>query len=444
MAPHIPDVSLFVPFYSLDPSRQTKCIYPTAKPGNPRCRFDCQKSDNERAIQLRRAIIARADQTVDLDQLIDYALSTCCRSGSAQHQDRIQNICLVEKLAKRWQAEILKNVTESDSHYSLRPRRPNVSTTTIPTISSPRYQAPTLEFQPHKTAPGPDDTVASKICENLSYKDDKRDFKTGSLYIFSRASSPGFVKIGYTGGSVQYRLSMWSKCGYTPIPLYSIGNIPFAHRAESLTHFELTNEWRRERLCKVCLTSHQEWFEVSKERAMKVLGEWAEFMRIYQPYDEKGILIDEWRILVKALVKRGETITAQKLLAYTRLKVKLEEKETSRPETKVGDRQYVKTEPVPTKSQYIKQEPREDTRLVQNVRSSSTTPPLMDSTLSITPSSAKATTSKTASWVSYAATSSTTQPPKETIKSEELRAGKRLKGLEKRLMRLLGKKKKQN
>jgi hypothetical protein len=130
--------------------------------------------------------------------------------------------------------------------YNLRPREGNLHQS-IP-------QTPPSEFRPHIANPLPSDSICRKIAEPL----EDRDFETGSLYIFDRASSPGHVKIGWTARSVQCRLKDWSKCGYIPNLLFSVDAIPHAQRVETLTHYELIKEWRRERRCKAewCQKSH--------------------------------------------------------------------------------------------------------------------------------------------------------------------------------------------
>ena len=143
------------------------------------------------------------------------------------------------------------------------------------------------EFRPHVANPLSGDSVIGKIVEPLV----NRDSEIGSLYIFSRESSPGYVKIGWTGQSVQRRLDDWANCGYTPNLLFSLLSVKNAQRVETLTQFELIKEWRRERRCKAphCLQSHQEWFEVSMERASATLQNRANFMNRADPYGADGV-----------------------------------------------------------------------------------------------------------------------------------------------------------
>jgi hypothetical protein len=100
---------------------------------------------------------------------------------------------------------------------------------------------------------------------------------------------------------VEDRLEDWKeKCKYVPNLLFRVDFVPNAQRAETLTHYELIKEWRRERMCRAesCRKSHMEWFEISIERAKQVLGDWARFMKRAEPYDRDGQLNEEWREVV--------------------------------------------------------------------------------------------------------------------------------------------------
>jgi hypothetical protein len=392
--PFNPDASWFIPFHGHDPSTNGKCIYFTQK--GTRCGWPCQNRDNTRAIELYGTICRLPAGAVGIELIKDYILCNCCRSGRAQHRDRIEDVGLWTPLAERWLDEIRSRATEQSSrtvsvspleatailpatptpgqattvyttprtsspyfqpstpisrsinttpptsiasssayqntspktpttsaeiaplpsggqpHYDLRPRNTHISVQ-LTTIS----QSPRSEFRAHIAEPGPTDSVSSKIQDILV----DRDFETGSLYIFDRDSSPGYVKIGWTAGSVKRRLESWSKCEYTPNLLFSVGLVPHAPRAETLTHYELIVEWRRERQCqaKHCRKSHQEWFEVSKERAKEVVGDWAKFMEIAEPYDSRGVLKARWKTFVKRTVRGGKTVTAKRLLEHCEL-----------------------------------------------------------------------------------------------------------------------------
>lgn len=293
-----PGVSFFIPFHELDPKRQSQCIFFTLK--GMRCR--CSASDSQQAIQLHKEITANGSEDVSLDLLQEYIKCNCCMFGRARHRERIEDIGLLMPLAQRWQDEIYQT-RESPLRYNLRSRNITV------------YQAQSSEFRLHVAAPTLSDTVSYKICEPL--KD--RDFEQGSLYMFDRDESPGHVKIGWTARSeVWTRLDDWSKCGYTPNLLFSVYGVPNAQRAETLTHHELLKEWRRERMCKAewCRKSHQEWFEVGRDRAAQVLGDWAEVFKRVELYDYHGSLKQQWREVARVLDKKGEAVTAKRMLEY--------------------------------------------------------------------------------------------------------------------------------
>jgi len=178
------------------------------------------------------------------------------------------------------------------------------------------------EFTTHTHDPTHEDTVAWKICEDLNVRDPKRDLETGMVYMYSRISSPGYVKIGWTARSVDERLAQWSECGYTPIELFRATGVPYAQRVETLTHYELIKEWRREQPCKGCLKNkgkrvrHQEWFEVSQERAIQILSTWVELFKKANPYELSGSLKSDWREVVNGMKKNNETVTSKKLLEH--------------------------------------------------------------------------------------------------------------------------------
>ncbi|KAH7339185.1 T5orf172 domain-containing protein [Pyrenochaeta sp. MPI-SDFR-AT-0127] len=202
----------------------------------------------------------------------------------------------------------------SQAHYDLRSRQVNLSAVSLSPLATLYSKASLSEFQPHVEEPSYTDAVAWKIGEPLV----KRDFERGSVYIFNRASSPGHVKIGWTAASVETRLQGWSTCGYIPNKLFSVDNVPHAQRVETLTHHELIKEWRRERMCKAkhCQVSHQEWFEVSEQKAIEVLSNWADFFKKATPYDLDGSLNAKWKGVVNMLDANGEVTTSLKLLEH--------------------------------------------------------------------------------------------------------------------------------
>ncbi|CAG9986431.1 unnamed protein product [Clonostachys byssicola] len=232
------------------------------------------------------------------------------------------------------------NLEETEPRYDLRRRNDLGDKGKGIANSNPRPRLPLSTFRPHKEEP--DENVMSKLLSPLVKDRFARDFKTGSLYIFSRNSSPGYVKIGWTSLEVEGRLESWSRCGYKPNLVFSVHDIPYAQRAETLTHYELATEWRAERMCKGCGKSHKEWFEVSQERATQVVADWAELMKSATIYDASGTIDSDWRDTIEKMSKMDEPITANNLLRkhkasiLTKTASKLPIEEDDAPEAEVS------------------------------------------------------------------------------------------------------------
>ncbi|KAH8703336.1 T5orf172 domain-containing protein [Talaromyces proteolyticus] len=298
----IPAISLFIPFHKLDPSKKNQCIFPTQK--GERCRWCCEENDNASAIWHQETIRTQImlGQLISLDLLQMYILCNCSKEDNAKHQHRIEDIGFSMPLAQRWNTEIMRY----DAYQSQ-------TKTSLPAPSEESLtQAPVSEFRLHIATPGPNDSVARNILDPLQ----NYDFQTGSVYAFDRESSPGHVKIGWTAVSIAGRLEHWANCGYKPNLIISVHNIPCAQRVETLIHYELIREWRRERSCIGCRKSHKEWFEVDPETAKQVVVDWANFMKISEPYTPEGLLNDMWLKIVKDMEARDQVVTARKLLDH--------------------------------------------------------------------------------------------------------------------------------
>ncbi|KAI1857006.1 uncharacterized protein JN550_013499 [Neoarthrinium moseri] len=135
------------------------------------------------------------------------------------------------------------------------------------------------------------------------------DVQDGFVYIFEVAGNKGLVKIGYTGASVEERLSRWSfDCNRQAVLLYPLGNglkVPNPRRIESLCHAELKH-CRIKIYCRVCSKQHIEWFETSPQKAIAVVQKWSHWMR-KRPYEE--------RVLRKGSKWYLKEIEAKKILA---------------------------------------------------------------------------------------------------------------------------------
>lgn len=108
--PFNPGASWFISFHEHVPSTNDKYIYFTQN--ETRCRWSCQKRDNKRAIELYETISGLPAEAVGIELIKDYILCNCCRSGRAQHCDRIEDVGLWTPLAERWLDEIRRHATE--------------------------------------------------------------------------------------------------------------------------------------------------------------------------------------------------------------------------------------------------------------------------------------------------------------------------------------------
>ncbi|KAK7991693.1 hypothetical protein PG996_013288 [Apiospora saccharicola] len=285
------DATWFDRFHQYDPtSYGFKCIYFTKK--GERCKWGA--SNTQRASELRQEILDPSSTLTNTDLLEEYIRCLCDNRGYARHCDRIEDDGILVPLAERWKNEILEQ-------RGLRSSIVLIESTPPP---------PLPEFRPRMRTPGPEDSVFHKILDPLI----ERDAETGSLYIFSRPSSPGYVKIGWTAHKVEGRLEGWAKCGYTPHLLFRVYSVPHAQRVETLTHYELIKEWRKQRPCVQCGgVEHHEWFEISRRKAKKSLRLWASFMAKAVPYDSNGYLKSEWQQYVQQVAGDDKPVTARVL-----------------------------------------------------------------------------------------------------------------------------------
>lgn len=246
----------------------------------------------------------------------DYSFSHIIGSGHFQSARCLSPTPRFESSDSSSSIDAILQPPDGQGSYNLRPREMNdtISSVTEELSNLSILQATLSEFSPHIELPLPRDSVWAKLTSPLR----NRDFETGALYIFDRDDSPGHVKIGWTAVSIDARLEDWSTHGYKPNLLFRVLEVPHAQRVETLSHFELIKEWRQERKCRAegCAVSHREWFEVTREKAEQVLGDWADFMTKAQPYCADGLLNEDWRKIVDAMDNRGDAITAARMLAH--------------------------------------------------------------------------------------------------------------------------------
>ncbi|TLS21626.1 uncharacterized protein PpBr36_09447 [Pyricularia pennisetigena] len=329
----------FVSFYEFDPASDRRCIYLTQK--KFRCKLSCHQEDRDRACKLYIRFTT-TDELPDLEQVQEYAKLNCCRGKRIWHQDRIEDQGNLVPLAERWLDEIRLRMGEKTVQHAARtasittnngiaqaqaasPSSATNPSSPAPPQSTPRYNlrsrqvagsagqssgpAAPPKFAEYDTEPT--DDVASAFRRPLGKR---RDWECGWVYAFDRSSTPGHVKIGWTARSVVKRLESWAKCGCPPRLVHSTDAIPHAHRAEALVHCELARERRKERGCQSCGGTHIEWFEVSRERATQVIKNWATIFST-NPYDGDGKLKEVWVRVIGGVVKDGEAMNAEALLA---------------------------------------------------------------------------------------------------------------------------------
>ncbi|KAI9878207.1 MAG: hypothetical protein M1830_001551 [Pleopsidium flavum] len=210
-----------------------------------------------------------------------------------------------------------KKQTAEDGHQSKPAIKTNVQTRSMTARASCRHSGnigSTSEFvdfrktRRHLPAINAD---VFKIILNQSKPNkrlSKRDMETGYIYAFTRASSPGYVKIGLTTRAVHKRLDEWErKCYYTPHQEThgEERRIPYVYQVERLILAELALHRRKESVCNDgagCYTAHHEWVEVGVDLALEVIDRWCSWAE-KRPYDDNGVLREEWKAHTKVSVR---------------------------------------------------------------------------------------------------------------------------------------------
>jgi T5orf172 domain len=323
----------FPSFCSFDQTDDdNKCIFPAKSNSFQRCQNTINRKDLAQARLFRNAIAKSPSASNRFETLRQYASLRCCKG---LHR-KMLSFELASQVAQNWLRDLGVESQEHLTHastaglqinaevdksraslpqraaqvvhgYNLRSRIPDQDRT--PSVAPIDPQGCAQDFQPYLTKAS--QTVLSALIRPLS----DREQISGSLYMYTRSSSPGFVKIGLTTTSVPERLSVWQRnCKYVPILQHEIHNVPNVYRVESLIHFQLAKHWRREKWCKKCRSSHQEWFEIDIDTARKVMDGWVEWISTAMPFDANGCLKDTWRTLLNSLEAEKSSVTAQILL----------------------------------------------------------------------------------------------------------------------------------
>ena len=308
----------------------TRCIHPIIGGGHRPCQHSVNKDDASRTPSKLNDIRNAAGTTNLADIVREFILLKCCHNV---HQKRLRSSDLLNKLVQRWIDELdgpsqheqkgcqvtekrvvlHKYPTRSQTqHESSEEKCAYVTPSQDASLDTSSSTHRAAEFAPYVRSPKY--TVKAKLEEPLT----KTAWKTGTVYMFTRPSSPGYVKIGYTTVSVSSRMRQWEKsCHYTPLVQHAIHNVPHVFRVEQLIHTELSEYWRREKRCKHnsdCPRQHQEWFEIAIEQAKQVMSKWTQWVKSAKPYNESGLLRNEWSNVCRRTREEGKMLTAQLLL----------------------------------------------------------------------------------------------------------------------------------
>ena len=308
----------------------TRCIHPILTNGHRPCRISIDPNDASRIPSMLNAIRNAAGTRSLADIVGEFALLKCCRKV---HQKRLRSSDLLNNLVQRWLDEL--DVSDQCEEKGGQVIEKQVVLHRYPTRSQMQHQASgalvisatrshdantgtsssthlAAEFAPYVRSPRYN--VKAKVEEPLT----KLAWKTGTVYMFTRPSSPGFVKIGYTTVSLPKRMRWWEEsCLYTPLVQHAIHDVPHVFRVEQLIHAELKEYWRREMRCRHnpdCPKQHQEWFEIAVEHAKPIMNKWAEWMKQVTPYNDSGLLRIEWSKVCRRADQEGKPLTGQTLL----------------------------------------------------------------------------------------------------------------------------------
>lgn len=124
----------------------------------------------------------------------------------------------------------------------------------------------------------------------------------GWTYIFESPVRAGHLKIGSTIRMYERGKSL-KRCERELILVKDNDRDAFDFHSivESLVHQELHN--KRKILSCHCGGNHQEWFEVEKDVALKIIHRWRTWMKKQQPYDKQWKLTPYWQWKVRRLAK---------------------------------------------------------------------------------------------------------------------------------------------
>jgi hypothetical protein len=169
-------------------------------------------------------------------------------------------------------------------HTPTSPPFATVTTAATPTVRL-SYSTEFIPYQPKWSLKlSISEALRRKIAKPLKPTDERDGF----IYIFWDRTHLGKVKIGRTD-NLQRRLREWdTQCKRKHSYHGSLNGgglieTPHVSRVEHLIHIEL-KDFREQRECEGCGTTHQEWFNVSVTHAVKVLQKWQDWIT-QKPYE---------------------------------------------------------------------------------------------------------------------------------------------------------------
>jgi hypothetical protein len=139
----------------------------------------------------------------------------------------------------------------------------------------------------------------------------------GYVYIYEVEGNEGYIKIGYTTKSAEDRLEDWTfRCNREAKVLYprdvdKAVRVFHPKRLEALCHAEL-HDHRINVNCNGCLTTHNEWFKISKEVGVAVVKKWTRWMATV-PYENSGVQQSEGKMIHSWTLTRSERTRARDL-----------------------------------------------------------------------------------------------------------------------------------
>jgi hypothetical protein len=164
-------------------------------------------------------------------------------------------------------------------------------------------------YNPHPSAPDTFDKLDRRMVTLIKKPLNNTEMLSGYIYVYTRTDDlPNHYKIGFTSAIPRERLQSWaSKCKYQPILILEIQSI-HAHRVEKLALTELLMVRKQENYCKTnpatCGRKHGEWVHTSLKNVEEVVTRWVDWIQT-KPYDEDGLLEDEWADRADAVLSRS-------------------------------------------------------------------------------------------------------------------------------------------